>query len=424
MGTLTITKAYSTGAALLEAHVDNFRSGLLTLFNTDGFDASNFDGTGISSDKFLGNTLIASNGNYIEFGNTAVTGDAWFGPDASGDLEFDTAANTTTLEFFADAEVMIITNTEITIPNDILLKAGDSGRTVFQALSIYKKPVLQWESSTSVSVQNNSATSDETIIYFPTFVASIEEENPSKFRKADITNEARGYQTSSSGTARGGRRDGLSLTTNSWYAVYAAKVRSGTDYDETTAKFVLVFDSTLPTSANESTLDSRYGEGCWNYMGLVRYGFGATGSSSAIPKFIQSNKGWTYFYEKSSSGYGGVNLAYSTSSSSNDPLYTFDDGTSGNVIPEIVGAVQIMVGREDVSDWWIEDASGDEIWRGGWQNDISTLPHGFQVELAFDPNALMSVHHTVKGTGSVAKAVVLTGFCDTYHTLRRHGTGI
>ncbi len=421
MSTLTITKAYSTGSALMEAHVDYFRNGLLTLFNTDKFDAVNFDGLGISSDKFLGNTIIETNGNYLEFGDTP---DAWLGPDASGHLIYDTETATTILEFWADDEVMIVTDTEITIPGDILFKEGGSGRTLMQALSIYKKPVLVWESSTSVSVQANTGNNEETTIYFPTFVASVEEETPSKYRKADISNEARGYQVDATSTARGGRRDGLSLSTNSWYAVYACKVRSGDDYDEDTAKFVLVFDTTLPTSANESTLDGRYGEGCWCYMGLVRYGFGATGSSSSIPKFIQSNKGWTYFYGISSSGYGGVNLAYSTSSASNDPLYTFAEGMSGNVVPEVCGAIQINLAREDSSDWWIEDASGDVIWQGGWQNDISTLPHGFQVELAFDEDALMSVHQTVKGTGSVAKAVVLTGFCDSYHTLRRHGTGI
>lgn len=421
MGTLTITKSYSTGQAFMEAHMDAFRTGLLTLFNTDKFDAVNFSGGNISSTKFLGNTLIASNGNYIDFG---ATPDAWMGPDASGNLEFDTDVATTTLEFWADAETLIISDTEISVPGDIVIKAGNSGGSILHSLSTYKKPVLVWESSTSISIQANTSNEDETIIYFPSFVASVEEESPQKYRKADITNTARGYQTDSISTARGGRRDGAALDSNSWYAIYAAKVRSGSDYDATTAKFVLVFDTTLPTSANESTLDGRYGEGCWVYLGLVRYGFGATGSSSSIPKFKYSNKGWCYFYEKSTSGYGGVNLAYSTSSSSNDPLYTLAEGMSGNVIPETVGAIQVNLAREDVSDWWIEDASGDVIWQGGWQNDISTLPHGFQVELPFDENALCSFHHTVKGTGSVAKAVTLTGFCDSYMCLRRQGTGI
>ncbi len=421
MSTLTITKAYSTGAAFMESHMDNFRTGLLTLFNTNKFDAANFDGSSISSTKFLGNTLIESNGNYIEFG---ALPDAWFGPDVSGNLVFDTDTATTVIEFWADDEVMIITDTEITIPTDIAIKAGGSGATVLEALSIYRKPVLVWESATSISTQNNSANSNSTVIYFPTFVANVDEVTPSKFRKADITNEARGYQTSSSGTARGGRRTGLSLSTNTWYTVYAAKVRSGDDYDSLIAKFVLVFDTTLPTEANESTLDSRYGEGAWVYLGLIRYGFGDTGSSSSIPKFKQSNKGWTYFYEKSSSGYGGVNLIYSTSSSSNDPLLTLSQGISGADIPSVIGAIQVNLAREDSSDWWIEDTSGDIVWQGGWQNDISTLPHGFQVELPIDSSALYSFHQTVKGTGSVAKAVVLTGFCDSYICHRRQGTGI
>ncbi len=420
MSTLVITKAYSTGAAFTEAHLDNFRNGLITLFNTDKFDAANFSGGAISSTKFVGNTLIAANGTYIEFGNLP---DAWMGPaPTTGNLRFDTDTALTVIELWADGEVMLFTDTEVTIPGDIVFNEGGSGRTLFQAFSSYHKPVLVWEASTAVSVISNSADSNETIIYFPSFVASVIESTPAKYRKADITNAARGYQTDATSTARGGRRDGLSLTSNSWYTVYAAKVRSGDDYEEATAKFVLVYDSTLPT--DESTLDSRYGSGNWVYLGLVRYGFGDTGSSSAIPKFKQSNKGWTYFYGKSSSGYGGVNLSYSTSSSSDDPLYTLDYGMSGNSVPSIVGAIQVNLAREDVSDWWIEDASGDEVWRGGWQNDISTLPHGFQVELYCDSSFAQTFHQTVKGTGSVAKCVCLTGFCDSYHTLRRQGTGI
>lgn len=420
MTTLTITKAYGTGQPLLEAHVDNFRNGLHTLLNVNKLDSSNFTSASISSDKFIGNTLIADN-VLIEFG---ATPDAFFGTDASGNIVFDTVdASATDIEFTSMTSTFLDDVADIKLVGSIIFKDGGADRSLFQAFSIYKKPVLVYESPTSVSIQNNSAEETETVIYFPETVIAVQENTGSsaKYRTSDITNTANGYQAVTTGAARGGRRSGVSLTTNAWYYVYAVELRSGSDYDSNIGRFILVYDDTAPTVSNESALDGFYGSESWVYLGVIRYGFGAVGSNAVIPRFKYTNKGWCQFYEKGSTGMAGVNLVHSTSNSGNDPFYTVSISRVGNAIPEIIGTGQFNISRNNVSDWWVKDVSGDIIWQGGWQTDVSSLPHGFQLEL---PVEEYSFHHTTKGTSSVSKSITLTGFCDSYFTLRRQGTGI
>lgn len=422
MGTLAITKSYAGGEVLMEADIDAFRTGLHTLFNTDKLGATNFSGSmALTSAKFTGVELTASDDEYIQFG---AANDAKFGLDSSKNLLFNASA---TMRFYAGStNYLEVKSDRVNVPGDILI--GPAGKGVLQGLSSYRKPVLEWNSSSSVVLQNNSGTSNNSIIYFPTFVASVTESSPSKYRFASISVTANGYGTSDSGSAQGGRRSGVSATTNSWYYVYAAKVRSGTDFSTSSPKFIMVFDTTSPVAANISTLNTRYGTGCWVYLGLIRYGFGATGSTSSIIKFQYSNKGWCTFCEASTTGYAGLNLAYSSTDADNtaSAFYTFAAGTSGNVIPETIGHVRLSINRARVSDWYIRETSStssDIIWRGGWQTDDGTLGHGFLVEL---PNVTgYSVFQERKSSNAgTIRGVALAGFCDTYMTARRHGHGI
>ncbi len=425
---LTITKAYAAGAALMESHLDNFRTGLHTLFNTTKIDSTQFDPAMVlTAAKFSGGRIVTADNVFIDFGTGL---DAKIGLDASKNLVFDTSVATTEIQFWAGASYyMEIFSTKINLPGDIIIAYGGADRTVLQALSSYKKPVLQWASSSSVSISNNSSTSTETVLYFPTTVVAVTEAlgGSAKYRQSLITTTANGYGGSDTGTAKGGRRSGQSLTTNAWYCVYACKVRSGTDYSATDHKFVMVFDQTTPLASNEATLDGYYGSGNWVYLGMVRYGYGAVGSSSSIIKFKQSNKGLCYFYDNdSSAAFGGLNLAYSTSDSDNtaSPLYTLTNGMTGNVVPIHVGAVTMHVNRQYVSDWYVKDSSGNIIWRPGWQTDDGAFPHGFMIELPFITAATEYKFYQERvGTGAVAKAVVLQGYCDTFLALRRGGHG-
>lgn len=428
MTVLAITKAYSTGSALTEAHLDNFRTPLLALFNTTKLTSANFSpAMSIPSAKFTGSELLTADNSYLEFGTDV---DAWFGLNSSKEMVFDTAVAATEIKIYAGStNYMEVYTDKVYVPADI--EVYDSGHTILEALATYQKPVLEWESSTSVKLSNNSASSNETVVWLPdTGAIAIDETVTTtfKYRKADIGNVANGYGTGDSGAAKGGRRSGVSLTSNSWYTVYCCKLRSGSDYSATSPKYILVFDTTLPDSSNESTLDSRYGTGCWVYMGLVRYGFGADGSSTAIPKFKYSNKGWCCFYEKSSTAtHGGLVLAMSSTDADNtaSAFHTLTSGMSGQVIPSIVGKLQICVQRERVSEWYAKDSDSTVVWRGGWQDAEPENIHGHVVEIGWNATYTLGFYQERKSSAvGTVRSLCLVGFCDTYRSLRRQGIGI
>lgn len=408
----------------MEVDADAYRTGLHTLFNTDKLSSLNFSGSmSLLASKFSGTVILPVDNTDMDFGSGP---DSSFGMDSSKRLFWDTVLSTTEIRFYAGSTYYIeFAATGLNVPTDIVIGEGGSSCTVLQALSSYKKPVLEYSSSTAITLQNNTATTDNSVVYFPSFVASVTEATPTKYRKATLTNTANGYGTGDSGAAQGGMRSGVTLTANNWYYVYAAKLRSGSDFSATTAKFVMVVDSTSPDSTNHSTLDTRYGSGNWVYLGTIRYGFGAAGSTTGIIKFKHSNKGHCSFYEKSSSGYGGLNLAYTTTDADNtgSPFYTIAAGTSGNVIPAIFTTLTFNLARERVSKWYVKDASGDVVWDGGWQDDDGTLPHGFLVELVNDTNYGIFQLRKSNNAGT-AKAVVLAGYVDPYIHVRRHGHGL
>lgn len=427
---LTITKAYAAGSALMESHIDNFRTGLHTQFNTDKFDSTQFAGAmALTSAKFSGSVVKSTDNTNVDFG---TGGAASLGLDSSKNFVFNTTAATTEMQFFAGSTWYLEFWTDkVYVPGDIIIAKGNANRTILQCLSSYKKPVIEWASSTAVNIQNNSSSSNETILFFPTFVAAVEENTAStqKYRQASINNVANGYGTAHTGVASGGRRVGVDLVANSWYAVYAVKLRSGTDYNATTSKFILVYDTTLPYAANEATLDGYYGTGCWLYLGLVRYGHGATGSSTSIIRFVYSNKGWCYFYDNDSGATaGGLTLAQSTTDAddSGTELYKLVSGMTGAAVPDLVGHVQINVQRQKVSDWLVKDSNGETMWRGGWQTEDTSSPHGFIIEIPFVSvvGSEYKFCQTRKGTGAVDKRVVLTGFSDGFRSPRRQGHGI
>jgi len=420
MGVLGITKTYAALDALMESDIDNFRTGLLTLFNTDGFAAANFSAAlTFTSDKFSSTELTTTDGTYLTFGTDS---DGLLGVAATKDLIFNTVTASIILKCGSDNKTVEMKSTQFD-SGDIIPGAGGAGYGILYLLGRYRKPVLEYHGATTVRLERNTEPTDATLIVFPDWVIQVTEDlgTTQKYRHADISVTANGYAVSHTGAARGGIRDGLSLTTNSWYAVYAARVRYGTNAGN---NFIMVFDSILPTQANEATLDGRYGEGQWVYLGMVRYGFGADGTSSNLIGFKYSNKGWCYFNTNDGGAtLGGLTLAQSTLDANDAPLYNIADGMAGNVIPvDAVSMGQFNVSRARVSNWYIRDTADSTIWRGGWQEEESAVPHGHQVEIPVQ--AGIDFCQTRISTGAVDKRVVLTGFCDRFVGVRRHGKGI
>lgn len=146
---------------------------------------------------------------------------------------------------------------------------------VFGVITSYRRPNLTHQSITTVDVEPNTGTSNQTKIIFPDGnVRTVTEDTSStnKYRRFDITATAQ----FTSGTEDSGLRSGISETTNTWYAIYAVKSL----IDST--KFVLVGDTTLPTSSNVSTLDGRYGSNSWVYLGTIRNGDNVSATGDII----------------------------------------------------------------------------------------------------------------------------------------------
>lgn len=128
-----------------------------------------------------------------------------------------------------------------------------------------RRPVLVWVSATTIDVENNTGTEHQTTIAFPDGeVLSVTENTGSanKYRRFIITSTAE----FTSGTEDSGLRSGITEANNTTYAIYAVK----STIDAT--KFVLAGDTTFPTQANASTLDTRYGANNYVFLGYIRNG--------------------------------------------------------------------------------------------------------------------------------------------------------
>lgn len=143
----------------------------------------------------------------------------------------------------------------------------------------YRRPVLRYISATTVDVENNTGTLNETKIIFPDGnIRSVTEDtaSTSKYRRFIITENAE-FRT---GTENSGMQ-GVTESVNTWYAIYA--VKSLVD----STKFVLAGSTLAPIQANFSLLDSTFSANGWAYIGLIRNGDNA-GTTGNILEFYQS----------------------------------------------------------------------------------------------------------------------------------------
>lgn len=217
----------------------------------------------------------------------------------------------------------------------------DAPLTLTQAKAFvsYRRPTLSYVSATTIDVENNTSTANETKIIFPDGTSrSVTEDTSSthKYRRAIITATAE----FTSGTEDSGVRSGISEATNTWYAVYA--VKSVID----TTKFVLAMDTTLPTRTNFSTLDSRYGSNGWVYLGLIRNGDNdaATGD---ILAFSQSSDGVTTFSNSTTgnTSFGLQGLLVATTASAATLTYSPTRGTGTTDLPNNIDRTTYQMGH-------------------------------------------------------------------------------
>jgi hypothetical protein len=414
---LVITKAYAAKAILFEAHIDNFRNALHTLFNTTKFDSTFFSSLTLTSANFSGTAITLTDNTYLTFG---ASHDGQFGLDASQNLVFDTVG-VKPIKFKAVSFTLDFRSTQVNLPGDIIGKSGGAGRSMLQLLSLYKKPVIEYYDPTRIKIQNNSPTGNETLLILPLHTIAITEAisaDAAQFRVANFSNTANGYNSSHTGAARGGRRVGLDPNVG-WYYVYAVRVQGGTDAGN---KFIMVFDNTPPIADNDATLDSYYTNGMWVYLGMIRYGFGPGFGSKIIP-FQYSNKGWCEFTDNDGgSAYCGLTLKSDSVSADGNPYFTLTQGEGATNIPAIINQGRFSLARDKVTQWAARDTINAIFWEGGWQDVDTTVATGHLIQLPI--YAGMNFTHTRHDAGAAATRVVLAAFHDSYIAVRLGGRAV
>jgi len=154
------------------------------------------------------------------------------------------------------------------------------GATVTNRLQLanYRRPILMPQSSTSISVDTNTATVNESCVIFPDATqVCVTEALPGTYRTMALTQNANFV----SGTEKSGLAPGYTLGNNTWYAIYAVKSQISS------SNFVLVADTVTPQAANAATLNTSYGTNGWSYLGMIRYGDNET-HANAICNFTMS----------------------------------------------------------------------------------------------------------------------------------------
>lgn len=258
----------------------------------------------------------------------------------------------------------------------------------------YQKPVLVYVSATTIRVEQNTGTANQTLIVFPAGPIAVVEDTAAthKFRMLTTSATANGYISTHTGAADSGMRVGLTLAANTWYFVYAVVVNYGDDAGD---NFILVGDDTSPAPANWSTLDTRYGAGMWVYLGLFRRGFGSATTTTVIP-FVQDHQGWHTFTETAAANmFFGICMDDTTSGATtyaSGTVTTFNSGNSGDAVPATCSLIKGTVRVEADADLdmmgglALYDGSGNPLWfLPSFGNNLTEdEAHGFEFKI---PNA-------------------------------------
>lgn len=250
------------------------------------------------------------------------------------------------------------------------------------AWSSYKRPGLIYKNSTTVSVEENTGTANES--------KTFQKDGSALFangllRECDLTKTA----DFSSGSPRGGLYTSYTLTANRWYYIWAVKC---TDASQE-GNFVLVAEELGPFFLNTGTLLTRYGQFGHYYLGLIRYGDSLSAPTDILD--FKMSGGLTMFKNSitGNSGRGsvGIQLATGIVTPIAGVTYTHAVGRGDLEIPENVDGALYMSsfvnnnGQINVRD------SGGVLYlartNGGYQN-IHDVPASFGLNAVSPTRAL------------------------------------
>lgn len=230
--------------------------------------------------------------------------------------------------------------------------------------SAYRRPVLQFGSVTTVSVQSGlDGTSGDIPILFPD--NTVRTETSTTRTTFDITRNA---VLVTSG-AQSGLTGATSEAINTWYALYAAKI---TDSSTT---WVTVGSTVVPIQANFSTLNAAYGTNGWVYLGMIRNGdnSGATGD---ILNFVQAGNTTLFINTATGQVFNSAGFPMVQTASATSLTYTYSSGTGSGNLPANISHVywRFQVGSSGgAGTQQYSNSAGTRIY-GTWY--VSSSTHG------------------------------------------------
>jgi hypothetical protein len=212
---------------------------------------------------------------------------------------------------------------------DLNVTAGKLAAAIswIQYLANYRRPVLKFISVTTVDVEANTSTSNQTCILFPDERRCVTENTASTSvnRRFIITETA-----SFSGTKNSGMAPGETEANNVWYAVYAVKTT------DVTTDFVLAASTNTPVQASASRLDTLFGANSWVYLGMIRNG-NKDSAPADIVSFVQV--GAVTRFNGNAAAVNTVSGIVLSSATATSNSYTYTSGFSDQQIPSHLGIV-------------------------------------------------------------------------------------
>lgn len=202
--------------------------------------------------------------------------------------------------------------------------------TFVNAMGAYRRPVIQWISSTAIDVENNTGTQYQTCINFPDGQRCVTENTgvTTQYRRFVVTSTA----SFVSGTEASGMVGQVPV--NKWIAIYAVKSQINA------SNFVLAGSTNTVTQANFATLNTLFNTNGWVFLGLSRYG-DAGSLPTGIVKFSQV--GHITTFNNSNTAGSAVNtngIQFLTSAGATTLTYVYAAGTGSLQIPDNVTLVK------------------------------------------------------------------------------------
>ncbi len=413
MSSLTLSKLYGDAELLYKSDIDTLLTELESKTN------GNLDAETLATGwARLGEVTLSLDVTFT----LGTTDSAYFKyVDSTDELKIgNTGAGGDTIFKVESAEAARIesTSNNFEVQKDIYFKDTSTSFALHRLIGAYQKPVLVYVDSTTIDLENNTETATQSLIVFPSGPRAVTENTAvtNKFRRLSTAATANGYGASHSGAADSGLRVGLSLTSNTWYFVYAAVVQYGDDANGT--NFIMVLDDTNPVWANHATLDSRYGAGKWMYLGAVRRGYQQTATTTLIP-FLMERTGWTFFTDRGAAGnYFGVELISNLVTATSDTAYyTMGVSNAGANLPANISAVKLDIQCHDtdsdydlIFSWWFS-GSGLHAYLPHVESDGGDMGFSFIVPVV--SGALFVAHRANAESADDGNVqLYVTGFLD------------